>query len=169
MTGDGEYLIVDGYNIINDWPEFAQLRREDLAHARKSLIEILIDYQALTEQKLILVFDAHQVKGKEQLLTDGGIRIIFSREGQTADQVIEKLVYRLAKDHRVTVATSDWLEQRLVSGKGGLRLSAREFRQTVMATRQESKRHYRQGQRYFPLANRLEKDLCQNLEKLRRG
>lgn len=169
MNGDREYLIVDGYNILNNWPEFENIIEAELGHARDRLIEILANYQALTEQILIVVFDAHQVKGGQTIETEKGIQVIFSRKGETADAVIERLVYTLPKGERVTVATSDWLEQQIVLGKGGLRISARELRRLVLATQQKSKNHYQQGQKYYTLSGRLREDLWQALEELRRN
>ncbi|NLL19338.1 MAG: NYN domain-containing protein [Clostridia bacterium] len=162
------YLIVDGYNVINNWPEFDHTKVEDLAHARDYLIQLLSNYQALTGQQVILVFDAHQVEGQEQVEIINGVRIIYSRKGETADAVIERLVYNFAGDNRVTVATSDWLQQRIVLGKGGLRISSRELRELVLQTRQESKRHYRQSENRSTLSGRLGEELRQTLEQLRR-
>lgn len=163
-----EYLIVDGYNIINNWPDFAGMRSQDLSHAREHLEEILANYQALSGKQVILVFDAHQVKGQETVENKNGLQVIYSGQGKTADQVIEQLVYNLSKGYRVTVATSDWLEQRIVLGKDGLRISARELRLLVMETIEQSKQHYRKGRQQRSLSNYLTEEQFQVLEQLRR-
>lgn len=71
-----EYLIVDGYNIIGAWPELQALKEENLEHARARLIEILSVHAALSKRKIILVFDAYQVKknsgSREMLQWDRG-------------------------------------------------------------------------------------------------
>lgn len=163
-----EYLIVDGYNIINNWPDFDEMRTHDLSHAREYLEEILANYQALSGKQVILVFDAHHVKGQETVEIKDGLRVIYSRQGETADNVIEKLVYSLSKGHQVTVATSDWLEQRIVLGKDSLRISARELRHLVMDTEKESKRHYQKGQKHNTLLSRLKSEQFHALEQMRR-
>lgn len=58
-----DILIVDGYNMIGAWPELVQLKQRDLAAARDRLIEILAEYQGFTGFKVIVVFDAYDVKG----------------------------------------------------------------------------------------------------------
>lgn len=163
-----DYLIVDGYNVINNWPEFEAIKDEDLGHAREYLMELLINFQALSGLQVILVFDAHQVEGQEKVEIINGLRVIYSRKGETADSVIEKLVYSLAKDHRVTVATSDWLQQRIVLGKGGLRISARELRRMVMDRQEESRAHYQLGEKRDTLSGRLGAEVREILEQLRR-
>jgi len=168
VSMEREYLIVDGYNIINNWPDFAGVRGQDLAHAREHLAEILANYQALSGKQVILVFDAHQVKGPETVEYKNGMQVIYTGQGKTADQVIEQLVYSLGKGYAVTVATSDWLEQRLVLGKDGLRISARELRLLVMDTLAQSKRHYQVGEASPTLAHHLKADQFQVLERMRR-
>ena len=57
------YLIVDGYNIINDWEELKTLSIEDLDAARERLIHYIIEYSQYHRKKAIIVFDAYNVKG----------------------------------------------------------------------------------------------------------
>ena len=91
-----KYLIVDGYNIINSWPELSVLKKEDYSHARDKLVEILSDYQGFVRVNVILVFDGHNVKGsagsREKI---GGVEVVFTREGETADMFIERLIGEL--------------------------------------------------------------------------
>ena len=81
-----DYLIVDGYNIMNGWLELAALKEQSLEHARDKLVEIMGNFQALMGNRVVVVFDAHLVKGsagnREHV---GGVEVIFSREGETAD------------------------------------------------------------------------------------
>lgn len=121
-------LIVDGYNIIGAWEELKNLTRTDMALARDRLIELMADYKGFTGYKVIIVFDAHYVKGKESVLKTYDIEVIFTRENETADECIERLVTQYKTiDNQVYVATSDYLEQRVIFGRGALRKSAREL------------------------------------------
>jgi len=61
-----EYLIVDGYNIINAWDELKKLGKEDLEGAREKLIDNIIEYSSYTGAKSIIVFDAYQVKNSKE-------------------------------------------------------------------------------------------------------
>lgn len=58
----GEYLIVDGYNIINDWPSLKALFSENVEAARDKLIEIMAEYRAYKGINVMVVFDGHRVK-----------------------------------------------------------------------------------------------------------
>lgn len=132
-------LIVDGYNILHAWPHLAKLLAEDLEHARTRLVELLRNYGALRGIKVVVVFDAHLVKGGQgSIERAGGVEIIYTPEGVTADMAIEKRVSRVPAGCRVTVATSDWTQQRIVFGKGAVRMSARELIAEVLSVNKEN-------------------------------
>lgn len=166
-----EYLIVDGYNIINAWPVFEKLRVESFEHARAKLIEILSNYQGSTDSRVIIVFDAHLVKGgsqKKELID--GIEVIFSQENETADNVIEKLVGTLPIQSKITVATSDWVEQTLVLGRGAVRMSARElFLEINEVTQKAIQGQKKQVNSNTNLGLRINDRVRETLEKWRRG
>ena len=127
-----EYLLVDGYNVIFAWDELKALAQQDVAAARAALIDILSNYQGYRQCVVILVFDAYKVKGNPgSVETVGGIRVVYTKEAQTADAYIERATYELRKERRVRVATSDNLEQVIILGHGALRVSARSFHAEV--------------------------------------
>ena len=131
-----DYLLVDGYNIIFAWEELKVLAAVDLAAARGALEDILADYHGFKRCQVILVFDAYKVKRNPGSVEKrNGIRIVYTKEAETADMYIEKASYRLQKEHRVRVATSDGLEQLIVLGHGALRLSAEAFHAEVEEAR----------------------------------
>ncbi len=120
-----EYLLVDGYNIIFAWEELKALAAEDIGAARDKLMDIMSNFQGSRDGSLILVFDAYKVSGgKERVTKYHNIYVVYTRESETADQYIEKTVHDIAKNNRVTVATSDGLEQMIILGEGAVRLSA---------------------------------------------
>lgn len=124
-----ELVIVDGYNMI-----FTQAagKEVDLAHARERLLNQLIQYAALTGLDVVVVFDAYRVKGgREQTEQRGGLTIIFTAEGESADTVIERLCAQLADRFTISVVTADWAEQRLALGYGALRVTPKEFDREV--------------------------------------
>lgn len=127
-----EYLLVDGYNIIFAWDELKKLAQESLDSARARLTQILGNYQGWRGCEVILVFDAYKVKGHHRdIERDGNISIVYTREAETADTYIERVSHDLSKNHRVSVATSDGLEQIIVLGNGARRISAKEFAHEV--------------------------------------
>lgn len=122
------YLFVDGYNIINNWPELRQLSKMTLDLARERLEEYMLEYQAYMDVRVIVVYDAYKIRGaKEKIVNKSGLKIVFTQERETADRYIEKQLHNLGKDYSVKVATSDWVEQQVVLGRGGTRISAREL------------------------------------------
>lgn len=123
-----EYLLVDGYNIIYASEKLSELARTDLKAARDSLVDIISNFQGFRREKVILVFDAYRVPGgREHMEEKGELVIIYTKEAETADQYIEKAAHEIAKKYKVTVATSDNIEQVIVMGSGAIRLSARDF------------------------------------------
>src|SRR5699024_2431965 len=84
--------------------------------------------RAYSKRRVILVFDALYVKGVESKKRLGDVEIIDTRENETADECIERLVKKLKNvKNQVYVATSDYLEQRTIFSRGALRISAREL------------------------------------------
>lgn len=127
-----EYLLVDGYNIIFAWEELRELSKVNMDSARVSLLEIMCNYQGFTGVQLIVVFDAYKVQGnKGSVEKYKNIYAVYTREAETADQYIEKTVHNIGKKHRVTVATSDRLEQMIILGDGAVRLSAAGLKDEV--------------------------------------
>ncbi len=130
--------IVDGYNVIFAWDELAAVAESDLATARRDLCDILANYQAFTRREMIVVFDAYNVKGDAERKEDrDGLHVVFTKEGEIGDTYIEKLVHEIGADQNVRVVTSDSLIQLQAVRSGVLRLSAREFRDEILAVDEE--------------------------------
>ena len=131
---DTEYLLVDGYNIIFAWDELQRLAAQDIAAARGALIDILANYQGFRKCRVIVVFDAYKVKGNPgSVQTVHGIKVVYTKEAETADTYIERATYELRRERRVRVATSDGPEQVIILRHGALRVSARAFHAEVEA------------------------------------
>lgn len=127
-----EYLLVDGYNIIFAWEELKELAKVNIDSARGRLMDILCNYQAIKKCSLLLVFDAYRVQRQEIKIEEyHNIHVVFTKEAETADQYIEKFAYNNKNKYRITVVTSDGLEQIIIRGQGCLLFSAREFEEEV--------------------------------------
>lgn len=132
---------MDGYNIINAWPNLVKLKDENLEHARDKLIEILQNYAAFKKIDVIVVFDAHLSRSKTRTyFLENRVEVIYSKKGETADMVIEKLIDCMPPRSKIFVATSDWAEQRIILGKGALRMPARELLLKVQETEKNIKK-----------------------------
>lgn len=139
-------LLVDGYNMIFAWEELKSLAETSLEAARGRLTDILCNYQAARRGKLILVFDAYRVPdnpGEQKEYHN--IQVVYTKEAETADQYIEKLVHEKGKEYDITVATSDGLEQLIVFGAGAGRMSARNLQEEIMQAEQELREQYLRG------------------------
>ena len=122
-----DYLIVDGHSVIFAWPELRALHGRRTALARDTLARKLRDYQDWTGVRVAVVFDG---KGQsvDASAEPGEIQIFYSRAGQTADSIIERLASKYGQRHRLVVATSDNLEQETASASGAECISAEGLR-----------------------------------------
>ena len=130
------YLLVDGYNVIHASKELKDLAKHDLKAARDSLIDTLSNFQGYRREEVLLIFDAYKVPGgKEHIEKLNNLTVIYTKEAETADQYIEKAAHEFSKKYRVTVATSDAIEQVIVFSAGAIRMSASEFWEEIEVTR----------------------------------
>ncbi len=119
------YLLVDAYNIIFSWHGLKELTDSNMDLARQKLLDIMSNYQSQTEETILVVFDAYKVKGNiGSLERYHNIYVVYTKEAETADQYIERLVHRIHPDYEVTVATSDRVEQVIIMAGGARQLSA---------------------------------------------
>jgi hypothetical protein len=136
-----EYLFVDGYNIINSWEGLKEKSSYSLEEARIELLEILSEYQHYSGIIIIVVFDAHLVKGNsggQEVYK--GVRTVYTKEDETADNFIEKTLNDVGRVKRIRVATSDWMEQQIILSRGGTRISARELEVEIINAKKAIKR-----------------------------
>jgi len=92
-------LIIDGYNLIG-------IQHRDLRKEREALIQQLITYKKLRGHDITVVFDGWKTGShREEHLATGGIHVIYSRLGDTADDLIRKMLMQDGKER--IVITSD--------------------------------------------------------------
>ncbi|MFD3261738.1 NYN domain-containing protein [Paenibacillus lentus] len=133
-----DVLLVDGYNMIGGWPELAALSKVGMQEARDRLLERLANHQAFSGRKVIVVFDAYRVPGLGKSFNQNQVEVHFTKEKETADECIERLVRELTHRRRqIYVATSDTVEQHVIFGQGALRVSARELLNQVEENERE--------------------------------
>lgn len=143
QKGEKEYLLVDGYNVIFAWDDLKALAAVNIDSARDKLIDIMSNYQGYVGCELILVFDAYKVKQNPGSITKhGNIHVVYTKEAETADMYIEKTTHELGRKYKVTVASSDGLEQLIIMGQGALRMSSRGLREEVERVNQILRNDY---------------------------
>jgi uncharacterized protein len=134
MQRRARYLIVDGHSIIFAWPQLRELHARRSSLAREALIKQLRDYQDWTGVCVVAVFDG---KGKKVDATadPGDVQVFYSRSGQSADAIIERLASKYAKRHELVVATSDSMEAETVHASGAETISPDGLRDLLATAR----------------------------------
>lgn len=131
-------LIIDGYNVIFAWPELRALSEADIQAAREKLIQTVINYSAYRRLETVLVFDGYRVPGNRgEDYTRDNIRIVFTKERESGDLFIVKLLSELSDDYYKEVVTSDGIIQLSALRKGVSRISSHEFGELVAAASSE--------------------------------
>ena len=167
-----EYLLVDGYNVIFAWEELNELAKASIDAARNKLMDILSNYQGFTGCTLILVFDAYKVKGSQgEVQKYHNIYVVYTKEAETADQYIERTTHEIGRKYKVTVATSDALEQVIVMGQGAYRISARDFYEEVERTEKQIREINEQqhGEKRNYLLDYAKEEDAKHMEEVRLG
>jgi len=113
------WVLVDGYSVLHFWPQLRRLAGRSLQHQREILITVLRQFGDATDRRVTVVFDGYAAKRKpDQNEPTLGVEVIFSNEGKTADDVIERLVAEAERPGKIYVVTSDNLERRTVEMLG---------------------------------------------------
>lgn len=167
-----EYLLVDGYNVIFAWDDLKELAKVNIEAARNKLMDILCNYQGFRKCIVILVFDAYKVDGYAlEIQKYHNIHVVYTKEAETADQYIEKVVHQIGKKYHVTVVTSDGVEQVVTLGQGGKLISSREFLEEVEIVRkqirEEAESRRESGKNY--LFDHMDEKMAEEMEEVRLG
>ena len=121
------YLIVDGHSVIFAWPELRAMHGRRTVAARETLSRLLTAYQDASGVRVVAVFDGKGEKASDAS-EPGGIQIFYSSAGQTADEIVERLVAKYAKQHDLLVATDDGLERQTAISFGADVVSTENLR-----------------------------------------
>lgn len=167
-----DYILVDGYNVLNSWEEVKKYKDDDFEFARHKLVDMLCDFASFKAVKIIVVFDAHkQAGGIERKENYKGIEIIYTKEGEIADCYIERTVHLLSKKHKIGVVTFDNLEQSLILQLGAIRITPIEFLDQIKRIgkniKEKTKLNYVEERNL--LENCITEDILEKLEKMRRN
>ena len=166
-------MLVDGYNIIHAWDELRELMEDvSLESARVKLIDTLSNYKGVQKATIIVVFDAYLVKGNPGSVSKyHNIYVVYTKEAETADHYIERVVTSMPKHYRVRVATTDGLEQIIIMGQGAHRMSARGLRDEIKATENQIRQQWhekRQSSKNYLIDN-ISDEMAQYMKEKRLG
>ena len=148
-------ILVDGYSLLHSWPELAPGKARFSAAARDELIHVLTLYRDATHTPISIFFDGSSPRlgGPSETKSNPDVEILFSRTGQTADQMIERAAVRFQPYGEVLAVTDDSAERETVINLGGMASSCWNFIQTVQNTladlQDEIKHHNRRERNKF--------------------
>ena len=170
------YLLVDGYNVIYANAALAAAAEHSLETARIKLCDTLCEFKALSRYRIIVVFDAHLVPGGVGCDMDyHNIKVVFTKEAETADHYIERAAYILSKNSRkrdhITVATSDVLEQLIILGQGAGRISGEDLWKEIESLKKAMRAKYIENRpiKKNPIESLLDEETARKLEHMRYG
>ena len=126
-------ILVDGYSLLHNWPDLAPGRPRHSAAARDELIQRLTKYQDATGTPITIFFDGGgaPIGTPAAPSSSAELEVLYSRSGQTADQMIERAAHRFAQYGEVLAVTDDLAERETVISLGGMASSCWNFIQTV--------------------------------------
>jgi predicted RNA-binding protein with PIN domain len=121
-------ILVDGYSLLHNWPELAPGQPRHSERARDELVLILTQYHDATGEPITVFFDGAGAPGSApKKESSRNVEILFSRAGQTADDMIERAAHRFQSYGEVLVVTDDFAERDIVSGMGASVASCTNF------------------------------------------
>jgi hypothetical protein len=147
-------ILVDGYSLLHNWPELAPGQPRHSARARDELVHVLTRYHDATGEPMTVFFDgAGAPAGVPAKASSAAVEVLFSRAGQTADEMIERAAHRFQAYGEVLVVTDDHAERDTVAGIGGMTASCANFirmiENALMELRDELRSHNRAERNRF--------------------
>ena len=125
-------ILVDGYSLLHVWEELAPGKPRYSPAARQELISRMTHYYDACGTPITIVFDgASTVQASSPFPSTPEVEIIYSRPGQSADQLIERVAHRLCGYGEVLVVTDDLAERDMVASGGAMVSSCLGFIQSV--------------------------------------
>ena len=134
-------ILVDGYSLLHSWPELAPGKARHSAAARDELVHTLTLYRDTIGTPITVVFDGGGAPvGAPKAHSTPEMEIIYSKAGQTADQIIERVTHRMRDIGEVLAVTDDYAERDTVIAMGGMASSCQSFIQSIEMALDEQKR-----------------------------
>lgn len=116
------YLIIDGYNLLGRTGGLSG----SIETARESLLQALASYRHRKQHPITVVFDGwQQGQPTERHEHRSGVEIVYSKRGERADQVIQRLAREFGTG--CAVVSSDHEVMQSARASGAFVLSAQEF------------------------------------------
>lgn len=161
--------IIDGYNVINAWPNLSDISKTSLETARVKLIDELAEYKSMSGEEIVIVFDAYNLDRPKETITEKyGMKIVYTKRYQTADTYIEKQILTIGHKHNLKVVTDDGQIQVLASNKGATRITSRELKAEIFNNRRKinrsKKQDFNRNFDSFPLS----KEMIEKIDQIKK-
>src|SRR5262245_17999400 len=131
-------ILVDGYSLLHNCPQIASGRPRHSAAARENLVHLLTQYADAIEAPITVFFDgAGAPLGTPKAMSSPRMEILYSKSGQTADDMIERAAHRLSAYGEVLVVTDDIAERDTVLALGAITSSCAGFLDRIGTVLQE--------------------------------
>ena len=141
-------ILIDGYSLLHNWPELAPGRAGHSAAAREELIHLLTQYRDAAGTPITVVFDGAGARpGTPKTPSSPEMEILYSKAGQTADQLIERAAHRLSAFGEVLVVTEDHAERDTILSMGSTASNCVNFIQTIQNTLEDVQRELKHHNR----------------------
>lgn len=135
---------MDGYSLLHRWLALAPGQPRHSMAAREELIAVLTQYRDAALTPLTVVFDGGGApRGTAKAHSTPELEIFYSKAGQTADDIIERVTHRLKPYGEVLVVTDDFAERDTVIALGGSATSCEQFIMQIGAVLSELQRDLR--------------------------
>ncbi len=173
--GMKELYIVDGYNFLFSYYRAGGASSEQIINFRDELLSDLIQFKNYNLCSMTVVFDAkHGDKFSQKKEVINGLNIIYSKGGETADSVVERIVHSNEKYERIFVITSDYLQQKVIFKENVYRKSIREFAIELADFKSSisakiSQQRINSSHSFYSLEKRLDKNTRERLGKIRKS
>ena len=124
------HIIIDGYNLIRRSSSLSTLDQQDMQLGRETLLDTLETYKRIKRHKITVVFDGTNASPfalqKNQIK---GIKVKFSRSGETADTVIKRMA--VSEREKALVVSSDLDLVNFAASMGAATISSSAFEEKI--------------------------------------
>ncbi|WP_269538838.1 NYN domain-containing protein [Cerasicoccus fimbriatus] len=142
------HLLIDGYNVIHQWPDFAEYFHRDPAGACDHLVETVRVIHDIDNYRVTVVFDGRGAMVDAQF--PGNIAtfaVLYSPSDLSADGLIEQIVKNAKDPKTCTVVSRDNLIAESIRASGGFAIRPDDLRDWVARCDSRSRQAINQRQK----------------------
>lgn len=121
MSDYSQHLLIDGYNVLHQWPEYRRLLKSGTVAAAERLVEDVRPIHDIDGVRVTLVFDGQGARVQiERPSGQQTFSVLYAPAEVTADGLIEQLVARATAPQHCTVVSRDNLVGESIRASGAV-------------------------------------------------